>query len=276
MIRIDLHCHTTASDGLLSPAELVARARTDHVDVIAVTDHDTVAGVAEAVDAADGVRVVPGIELSARHDGRNVHVLGYFLDVDSDVLATTLAALKDDRLARARRIVERLNELGYDLTMDEVDEHARGDVIARPHIARAMVVRGYVSSVRDAFTQDLIADGGRADVPKRALTPGEAVSLIRAASGAPVIAHPGVGHHDGPVQAIGVELLRELRDAGLVGLEVDHPDHPPLVRDRLRALAADLDLVPTGGSDFHGDPGHALGRWTTWPDALATLETRAG
>jgi predicted metal-dependent phosphoesterase TrpH len=177
---------------------------------------------------------------------------------------------------RARGIVERLNDLGYELTMDDVDAHAGGDVIARPHIARAMVDRGYIAAVRDAFTQEFIADGGRADVAKKALSPAEAVALIRTAKGAAVIAHPGVGHHDGPVQAIPVELLSELRDAGLAGLEVDHPDHPPLVRDRLRALAQELALIPTGGSDFHGDPGHALGRWTTSPDSLAALEALSG
>ena len=278
MVRIDLHCHTTASDGVLSPRGLVERARTDGVGVIAVTDHDTVGGVDEALRAADGsaVRVVPGIELSARHEGRNVHMLGYFVEVGSQRLCDVLRALQADRTSRARAIVARLVELGFDLTMDEVQAHAGGDVIARPHIARAMVGRGYIERVRDAFTPELIADGGRADVPKHTLTPLEAVSLLREARGAAVIAHPGVGHHEGPVQAVPVELLVSLRDAGLVGLEADHPDHPPLVRDRLHALANELGLIATGGSDFHGDAGHVIGICTTAPESLEALEVRAG
>ena len=274
MVRIDLHCHTTASDGVLSPRALVERARTDGVDVIAVTDHDTVGGVDEAVRASDelGVRVVPGIELSARHGDRNVHMLGYFVDVRSASLAEVLESVRDDRVARARRMVDKLVELGFELTMDDVRAQAGGDVIARPHVARALVARGYIERVGEAFTLELIADGGRADVPKRTISPLEAVSLIRQARGAAVIAHPGVGHHEGPVQAIPVELLRELRDAGLAGLEVDHPDHPPLVRDRLQALATELGLIATGGSDFHGDAGHVIGICMTSADALEALE----
>jgi hypothetical protein len=277
MLRIDLHCHTTASDGTLSPRELVERAKTDGVDVIAVTDHDTIGGVDEAFGAALelGVRVVPGIELSARHAGRNVHMLGYFVDIDSPALTHTLASLRGDRLTRARGIVGKLCDLGYEVSMEDVKRHARGDIVARPHIARALVERGHIASVREAFTPELIADGGKADVPKHALTPEEAVRLVTSAGGAPVIAHPGVGHHEGPVQAVPVELLHELTVVGLVGLEVHHPDHPPLVTDRLRALADDLHLVPTGGSDFHGDPGHTLGGWTTSEESLEALAAAA-
>jgi predicted metal-dependent phosphoesterase TrpH len=277
MVRIDLHCHTTASDGVLSPRALVERARADGIGAIAVTDHDTVGGVRDATRAGDdlAVRVIPGVELSARHAGRNVHTLGYFVDVGSARLAEVLDSMRDDRAERAQRIVARLVELGFDLSMEDVLAHAGGDVIARPHVARALVARGYIARVRDAFTPDLIADGGRADVPKQTMSPLEAVRLIRETGGAAVIAHPGVGHHDGPVQAIPLELLRELRDAGLAGLEVDHPDHPPLVRDRLRDLADELGLVVTGGSDFHGDPEHVLGAYTTVPENLEALEARA-
>jgi 3',5'-nucleoside bisphosphate phosphatase len=278
MSRIDLHCHTTASDGVLSPRELVERAHADGVSVIAVTDHDTIDGVDEAMRAGSelDVRVVAGIELSTRHDGRNVHMLGYFVDIASLRLRDALSSIRNDRVERARRIVDRLVELGYEVTMDDVLAHVRGGIVARPHIARALVARGYIERVRDAFTPELIADGGRADVPKQTLTPLEAVLLLREGGAVAVIAHPGVGHHEGPVQAVSVELLTELRDRGLTGIEVDHPDHPPLVRDRLRELAAQLGLIATGGSDFHGDPGHVLGAYTTSAETLAELEARAG
>jgi predicted metal-dependent phosphoesterase TrpH len=278
MTVIDLHCHTTASDGTLSPQDLVARALRDGVDVIAVTDHDTTDGIDAAVTAGDelGVRVVPGIELSARTSERNVHVLGYFLDPTSLELRATLTGLRESRLERAQKIVERLVELGYPLTIADVDAQAgAGRVIARPHIARALVARGLVSSVKEAFGPQLLADGGRADVPKKTLTPADAVRLIRTASGAPVIAHAAVGHHDGETRGVPVELIDEMCAAGLAGIEVDHPDHPPLIRDRLRALADERGLVVTGGSDFHGDAGHALGNHRTSPDNLEALEAAA-
>lgn len=278
MTVIDLHCHTTASDGTLSPQDLVARARRDRADVIAVTDHDTTDGIAGAVAAGDelGVRVVPGIELSARLPARNVHVLGYFLDPTSLELRATLGELRASRERRAQEMVERLNELGYPLTIADVQAQAgTGRVLARPHVARALVARGLVASVKQAFGPDLLADGGRADVPKQALTPVEAVRLIRTAHGAPVIAHAAVGHHDGDVRGVPLELIDEMHGAGLAGIEVEHPDHPPLIQDELRALANDRGLVVTGGSDFHGDAGHVLGGFRTAPDMLERLEAAA-
>jgi predicted metal-dependent phosphoesterase TrpH len=275
--RIDLHCHTTASDGTLSPSDLVARAQHDDVGVIAVTDHDTVDGVAEAFRAgADlDVRVIAGIELSSMHEGRNVHMLGYFVDPTSLELRSALTDIVAARIVRARAIVEKLNGLGYELTMDEVLGHAGGKVIARPHIARALVARGYINYVGEAFTQELMEDGGRADVPKKTLSSHDAVRLIRRAGGAAVVAHPGVGHHEGRPQGVAVDLLAELRDIGLAGLEVDHPDHAPLQRENLAKLAAELGLVPTGGSDFHGDIVHVIGKCTTTPENLVALEARA-
>jgi predicted metal-dependent phosphoesterase TrpH len=278
MTVIDLHCHTTASDGTLSPQDLVARALRDSVDVIAVTDHDTTDGIDEAIAAGVelGVRVVTGIELSARTSERNVHVLGYFIDPTSLELRAALTELRESRLVRAHGIVERLGELGYAISIADVEAQAgAGRVIARPHIARALVAKGLVSSMKEAFGPQLLADGGRADVPKETLTPADAVRLIRTASGAPVIAHAAVGHHDGVTRGIPVELIDEMCAAGMAGIEIDHPDHPPLIRDRLRALADERSLVVTGGSDFHGDPGHALGNYRTAPDQLEALEAAA-
>jgi predicted metal-dependent phosphoesterase TrpH len=273
--RIDLHCHTTASDGRLSPRELVERAASSQVDVIAVSDHDTVGGVDEALAAGAelGVEVIASIEVSARHEGRNVHVLGPFIDHRSPRLLDVLSRLASDRERRAEAIVDRLNELGYEITMEEVSSQAGRGIIARPHIARALVARGYIGAVRDAFTPELIADGGRADVAKNALSPVEAVALIRDAGGAAVVAHPGVGHHDGVPQPLSVELLEVMADAGMAGLEVDHPDHPPLMQERLLGIAGDLGLVVTGGSDFHGDEGHVLCRGSTTPENLEALRS---
>jgi hypothetical protein len=277
MTVIDLHCHTTASDGNLSPRELVERAVRDGADVIAVTDHDTVDGIeaASAAGAELGVRVVPGIELSSRHEGRNVHMLGYFIEPGAGVLRSELGAIVDDRVVRAEKIVDRLNGLGYELSMDEVRAQAHGRVVARPHIARALVARGYVDSVKQAFGPELLADGGRADVPKNTLTAFQAIGVIRAAGGAAVIAHPGVGHHAGESSSVRVELIEALLATGLKGIEVDHPDHPPLLRDTLYALAERYGLVATGGSDFHGDIGHVIGSYRTSPRALDALEAIA-
>lgn len=274
---IDLHCHTTASDGTLSPAELVRRASLDHVDTIAVTDHDTVDGVEAAQRSGDqhGVRVVAGIEISARHATRNVHMLGYFLDPHLQELLDALEAVRKDRVDRAEKIVERLCELGFPLSMDDVRAQAAGDVVARPHIARALVARGHVASVRDAFTPDLLSDGGRADVPKRAMSARDAIRVVREAGGAAVIAHPCVGHHEGEAQRVPLALLEDLAGAGLAGVEVEHPDHPPLLRDELHRVANDLGLIATGGSDFHGEAGQVLGLCRTSEEALARLEAHA-
>ncbi len=270
---IDLHCHTSASDGTLSPVDLVERAKADGADVIAVTDHDTVDAIEECIRSGqvNGVRVVPGIELSC-YEHRSVHMLGYFIDLNYPPLREELVKLKAERVTRARRIVERLNELGYDLTFGEVRVHSRGEIFARPHIARAMVTRGYIDDVRDAFTPELIGDGGRADVTKRSPTPGEGIELIRRAGGVPVMAHPAVGHHEGPERSVPVALIEALKEKGLQGIEVDHPDHPRAIRDELATLAATLNLIGTGGSDFHGEPGHRIGNCTTSADALAALE----
>lgn len=273
---IDLHCHTTASDGTLSPVELIELAAQRGVDVIAVTDHDTVAGVAEAAEAGlhAGIRVVAGIELSTRAE-RSCHVLGYFVDPASPALSETLVELREERMDRMRRMVSRLCELGYELTIDEVLAQAHGAIVARPHVARALVERGYIARVSDAFTAALIADGGRADVPRRQPSPAAGIELIRAAGGVAVLAHPGLAHHLGTHDPVSTALIEELVGSGLAGIEVDHPDHPPDVRDRLRALADRLGLVATGGSDFHGETGRILAACVTRAEALSALEERA-
>jgi 3',5'-nucleoside bisphosphate phosphatase len=276
MGSIDLHSHTTASDGLCSSAELVRHAADRDVAVLAVTDHDTVAGVPAATEAGRelGVRVVAGIELGAESDGRSVHILGLFLDQGSPELLTTLRALVTERVDRARAMVERLRALGHDITFGDVLRHAGGEVIARPHVARALIDAGSIAKVHEAFTPELIADGGLAYVPRRTLSPRDAIALIGRAGGVAVVAHPGVGHHTGEAAQGSEALIRRLASDGLTGVEVDHPDHDPILRDRLRELAAELGLIATGGSDFHHMDGPWLGTCTTSEAAFEALEAR--
>lgn len=261
----------------MEPAELARHAAERGVDVVAVTDHDTVGGVASAasVGAQVGVEVVAGIELSTRHDGRELHVLGYFVDTGNDRLRSAIERMRKQRLQRARAIVDLLQELGYSITMADIEAQAGGDVIARPHIARALVAHGYVGSVRGAFTEEFIGDGGRAFVAREALTSAESIELIRSAGGVAVLAHPGVSHHEGETSVLEDRIVSELAQAGLAGLEVDHPDHPPLIRDRLRVIADEYGLVTTGGSDWHGLPEHTLGGWTTSEESFRRLRALA-
>lgn len=270
-MRIDLHVHSNNSDGAFPPAEVARIARNDGLDVIALTDHDSTAGVAEAKRAGEplGLDVIAGCEVSAVWAGGPCHVLGYWLDTEHERLNQELALIRDDRVWRAEQIVERLRALGVDVTFERVLEIAKGESVGRPHIAQAMVEAGVVKRTTDAFTPEWIADKGRAYVEKRALTPEGAVELINEAGGVAVLAH-AIWLHDDPEQ-----LIRTLTGLGMAGLEVDHPDHEPEVRERFRALAKDLNLVPTGSSDWHGNAhGGKIGENTTSPENLEALNER--
>ncbi len=244
---------------------------------MAVTDHDTVAGVDAAVAEAKsaGVRVVPGIELSTRHDALELHILGYFIHTDNGPLSRAIEEMALQRRTRAERIVGRLQELGYDITMQDVEARAEGDVIVRPHIARALLDKGYISHIRAAFTSEFIGDGGLAFVERDALTTRQAIELVRGAGGVAAVAHPGVTHHEGEPRPLPDETIAGLAAAGLAALEVDHPDHAPLVRDRLAVAADEYGLVPVGGSDWHGLPEHSLGGWRTSEESFRRLEDLA-
>lgn len=274
----DLHCHTTASDGTLSPTQLVEAAQHKGLDGIGVTDHDTVEGLREATaaGASMGIAIVPGIELSTKHEGRSVHILGFFVDANVAGLREALDGLRLERLDRARRMVGRLNELGYTITMDDVTAQARGAIIARPHVARALVAKGLVETLVDAFSPALIGDGGRAEVPRTVMSPAEGLDLIRRAGAAPVLAHPGVAHHAGATDPVPEALIADLAGRGLVGLEVDHPEHSEEIRERLRSIGERLGLLSTGGSDYHGPGGRPLGTCTTGADVIDELRRRAG
>jgi hypothetical protein len=272
--RIDLHSHSTASDGTDPPAEVMRRARAAGLDVIALTDHDTLAGHAEARGALPpGLALVPGMELSCRLDGHSVHLLAYHVDPAHAGLAEQLHAITTDRLRRARDMVGKLRELGVDITWEQVAAIAGDGVVARPHIARAMVAAGAIARPDQAFTPEWIGPGGRAYVSRYALDPEDAVRLVSSAGGVSVLAHPGVPQGG---WKIGDEAVARLAAAGLAGLEVAHPDHDDAERIRLAALAATLGLVSSGGSDDHGSlTGHRLGCETIAPGEYERLVSRA-
>ncbi|HLV74295.1 MAG TPA: PHP domain-containing protein [Vulgatibacteraceae bacterium] len=269
-MRIDLHSHSDVSDGTRPPAEVVRLARAKGLDVLALTDHDSVAGWDEAAAALpEGLTFVPGIELSCRHEGRSLHLLGYLFDPGEPELAAELARIRDDRIVRARAMVDRLRELGVDVTWDAVRALAGGEAVGRPHIARAMVEAGAVRTVDEAFTARWIAQGGRAYADRYALDPERAVGLVRAAGGVCVLAHPRARRRG---YVFADEVIERLAGAGLAGIEVDHPDHSPEDRAHLRRLAAALGLAATGSSDDHGAlTGDRLGAETTDPDAYRAL-----
>jgi 3',5'-nucleoside bisphosphate phosphatase len=272
-VRADLHCHSSASDGTRPPAEVAARAAAAGLDAFALTDHDTVAGVTEAAAALPrGLALIGGMELSCRRDGHSVHLLGYLFDPEHAELAAQTRSIRQSRIGRARAMVARLNELGVPVTWEQVTRIAAGGVVGRPHIARAMIEAGVVSSVDEAFTPEWIGPGGRAFERRYALDPADAIELVHAAGGAVVLAHPLAVTRGWIVPE---EFIRELAKAGLDGIEVAHPDHDPAGRDRLLTTARALGLVATGGSDDHGElTGDRIGSETTGPEDLDALLNR--
>lgn len=254
--RIDLHVHSTASDGKLSPSEVVCLALRRGLRLLALTDHDTLAGVAEAQRAAHGanLEVVAGVEINAENKGGTLHILGYYVDIENALLQERLRAMREARVRRARQTVERLREMGMRLEMEEVEHLAGGDSIGRPHLARALLGRGYVATLQEAFR--ILGRDGPAHVPRPRLSPVEAVRAILGAGGLPVLAHPA---HSG---AAALSRIAELVDYGLRGLEVYYPRHSPADVKMLRALCRKHRLLATGGTDFHGpgaDEGAPLG-----------------
>jgi predicted metal-dependent phosphoesterase TrpH len=272
-VRADLHVHSNASDGTDPPAEVMRRAAQAGLDVVALTDHDTVAGHAQARRSLPGsLTLVPGMELSGRLDGRSLHLLAYLFDPDDPELAAETRRIRDDRVLRARAMVDRLIGLGVPITWDEVAAIAGAAVIGRPHIARAMAASGAIESPDQAFTQDWIADGGRAYVDRYALEPVRAIGLVRAAGGVPVVAHPRANRD----LLVTDEQIADLAAAGLAGVEVFHPDQPEAEQASLLALTRDLGLIATGGSDDHGSlTGHRIGSHAAAAGAYESLIAQA-
>jgi len=271
---IDLHLHTTASDGLLAPGALVRRAADAGLTTIAVTDHDTVGGLAEAAEAGgeSGIRVIAGIEITAVENSRDVHVLGYFLDPHDPRLSAFLHTQRDDRIRRVREIAARLAGLGYPVDVEPlVAAAARGGrSIGRPAIGDALVAAGHCVDRNDAFARFL----GRerpAFVPRTGVSGATVIAVLHAAGGIASLAHPGVVAND--------ELIEPLAEAGLDALEVWHSDHSPEQQEHYAELADRLGLARSGGSDYHGDGLHRacrLGGVVLPAGELARLEARAG
>lgn len=269
-MRIDLHVHSNASDGTDSPAEVMRRARDAGLDGMALTDHDI--APPPGLVPPDDLTLVTGMELSCLLDGESMHMLAYMFDTRNEALAAETERIRDDRVYRARAMVGRLAELGTAVTWEQVARIAGDAVVGRPHIARAMVAAGVVDEPADAFTPEWIADGGRAFVGKYSPAPAAAIALVRAAGGVCVLAHPR-----SPGYEVADEVIARLAAAGLAGLEVSHPDHDCAERDVLHALAADLSLVATGGSDDHGSlTGHRIGSEFTDGAAFEALASQAG
>ncbi len=271
-MRVDLHIHTNASDGAWSPTRVVEAAAAGGLDVIAVSDHDTTAGVAEAQAAAreHRVQVIPALEVSTTWEGREIHVLGYFVDPDDPGLVAHRGYAKDRRRARMEEMVERLGEDGFDVTMDEVEEEAGDEAgaLVRPHLARALVGRGHVGSVGEAFDR-LIGDDHRAFVPTRLMPPEGAVEMIHRAGGVAVWAHP-------PLDLVDV-LLPVMEDAGLDGLEVYRASSRRSAVVRLEAACRARGFLRSGGSDWHTpDSGWVLGDFHVDAAEVAELLDRGG
>jgi hypothetical protein len=274
--RIDLHCHSTASDGTLTPAELVEAGAAAGLDVMAITDHDTTGGWAAAAAARPpGLRLVRGAELSCRWYGVQpaiaLHMLAYLFDPAEPRLAADLARMRTDREQRAERIVALLRTDGVDISWPEVHGYAAGGSVGRPHIAQALIRAGLVRTTDEAFASRWL--GSRYFVPKADLDVFEAVRAVRAAGGVPVFAHPRATKRG---RVVPDALIRDLAAAGLFGLEADHEDHSPAEREQIRELAGSLGLVVTGSSDFHGAHKTVrLGAFRTAPEAYEKIVAAA-
>lgn len=269
-MTIDLHVHTTASDGLLAPSDVVVLALERGLRTLAITDHDSVSGVEEALAAAQGtpLEIIPGVELSVHAmGGADAHILGYFIDHRDPVLLMALARLREARFARAGAMVEALRAAGHPISLDDVMSHADGGAVGRVHVARALVSARSVDTVEGAFA-GLIGRDGPFYVRKALFLPREALEVIHAAGGVAVLAHPGVSG-EGPL----IGLIGE----GLDGIEAYHADHSQPQRDHFGSVARRFGLVATGGSDFHGPAlrSATLGAGACPPGAVEELRERA-
>lgn len=268
---IDLHAHSHASDGQLAPAELVRLAHQQGVTSLALTDHDTVAGIAEAAATAQalGIELVPGIEVSASFNGREVHILGHFVDPANARLASYGEEMRAARVARIEAMLDRLESLGVSLTLEKVSAFSGGYNLGRPHLARALVAYRFCHSMREAFDR-YIGNGRPAYVEHRELSSADAIELIHGAGGVATLAHPFSSR-------LSLADVERLAGEGLDGIEANHPEHNEGDRGKLVKLAYRLELVPTGGSDYHGpevSPGRYLGDGRTKPKDFEQLREK--
>jgi 3',5'-nucleoside bisphosphate phosphatase len=247
MAGVDLHIHSTASDGRYTPAEIVRMAVTTGLTVIALTDHDTIDGLVPAKEAARGfpaLTLIPGVELSTDVPNGEVHVLGYFINYTDQEFKDSLERMRNSRANRTDKMVAKLKELGCDIELERVREIAGNGALGRAHVAQALLEKGYTSSFKDAFSK-YIGHGCPAYVVREKLTPAEAVKLVLKANGLPVLAHPYTALNP-------EEVIKELKTVGLVGMEVYYAGYLPSEMNMLLNMAEKYELIPTGGTDYHG------------------------
>ena len=272
---IDLHTHTSYSDGTDTPAQLINKALAAGISIIGLTDHDSISGWQEATDALrTGISLVPGAEISCQTpDGISVHILGLLFDSNNSELINTLEKTRENRHGRMEKIIARINEAGIDITMDDVLEQlSDGATLGRPHLADALVKKGIVASRDEAFTQ-MLHNNSKYYVSHYSPTPEAAIKLIKAAGGVSVIAHPMASHRG---RIISLDTFGSIIQAGLDGIEVDHRDHSPDEKSQLIKLANESNLVMTGASDYHGNGKlNTLGEYTTRPEQWEKLESRS-
>lgn len=272
---IDLHTHTSYSDGTDTPAQLINKALAAGISIIGLTDHDSISGWQEATDALrTGISLVPGAEISCQTpDGISVHILGLLFDPNNTELINTLEKTRENRHGRMEKIIARINEAGIDITMDDVLEQlSDGATLGRPHLADALVKKGIVASRDEAFTQ-MLHNNSKYYVSHYSPTPETAIKLIKAAGGVSVIAHPMASHRG---RTISLDTFGSIIQAGLDGIEVDHRDHSPDEKSQLIKLANESNLVMTGASDYHGNGKlNTLGEYTTRPEQWEKLESRS-
>jgi predicted metal-dependent phosphoesterase TrpH len=272
---IDLHTHSTYSDGTDKPSELINKALAAGITIIGLTDHDSISGWQEATNSLrPGISLVPGAEISCQTtDGISVHILGLLFDSSNSELMNTLEKTRENRHGRMEKIIARINEAGIDITMNDVlAQLSDGATLGRPHLADALVKKGVVASRDEAFTQ-MLHNNSKYYVSHYSPTPEAAIALIKAAGGVSVIAHPMASHRG---RTISLETFGSLIESGLDGIEVDHRDHSPDEKMQLITLAKESNLVMTGASDYHGNGKlNSLGEYTTNPEQWEKLEARA-
>jgi len=265
---VDLHCHSTASDGTLKPQDLVALAVNRGLQAIGLTDHDTIEGWSEAEKAAQklGITLIKGIEINTDWRGQEIHILGYGMDEYNTSFKNHLYSIQEKRILRIKKIVDRLQSLGFKISFEEINNFSKGESIGRPHVAQALVAKGYVKDTQTAFNR-FLKIGAPAYVPRYKLDPEQAVKIIRKAGGVAVLAHPGS-------QRIDFNQIQELAIAGLQGIEICHPDHSPEHFRVYKEIAVKLGLLTTGGSDYHGPEIKAdieIGNWGVSMEDLTNL-----
>lgn len=272
---IDIHTHTSYSDGTDTPAQLINKALAAGISIIGLTDHDSISGWQEATDALrTGISLVPGAEISCQtSDGISVHILGLLFDSKNSELMDTLEKTRENRHGRMKKIIARINDAGIDITMSDVlAQLSDGATLGRPHLADALVKKGIFASRDEAFTQ-MLHNNSKYYVSHYSPTPEVAIKLIKAAGGVSVIAHPMASHRG---RTISLDTFGSIIQAGLDGIEVDHRDHSPDEKSQLIKLANESNLVMTGASDYHGNGKlNTLGEYTTSPEQWEKLESRS-